>query len=232
MIRVSRPVRIYLTIILGMLLLRAIPLVISISWPNPDRIPPWGVLLVFGAAGLLGVYLASRAGFPEIGSQHITPVQRFVIPSVMGVGFGIVTVLLDMLQPLDPALQIQFPTSLIAYPLGGIIEEILFRLVLTTLLVWLISTIILKGKFQQPVFWVIAFGIALLYAGLQIAAYAQIAGPVGGLTALRFILLIGVYFLVAAFVYRRYGFVAVVMMRLGQYAIWHILWGFFVTVIH
>jgi hypothetical protein len=211
--------------IIGMLILRAIPLVGTISsWPNAYRIPHWTTILAFGIVGVLGVFLAPKAGFPEIGSSKITVVQRVVIPSVLGLGVGVISIFIDTILHLDYAIEIDLPTSLIAYPLDGILEEIQLRLLLTTFLVWLLSTMILKGKFQEHVFWAIAGIVAVAYTWWQIVVYTQFAGAVDTDTVVRFVVLTGAYFLVAAFVYRRFGFLAVVVMRLAQYLLWHILW--------
>jgi len=36
---------------------------------------------------------------------------------------------------------------------------------------------------------------------------------------------IAVYFLLAAYYYRKYGFLAAISMRMGDYLVWHIIWG-------
>jgi hypothetical protein len=132
---------------------------------------------------------------------------------------------MDVLQPLGSEVQIAFRASLVVYPMAGILEEILLRLFLTTMLVWLVSAVILRGRGQQTVFWVVAVVVGLMYAMLQMAAYTMVAGEVTFLAGVWFLVQIGCYFVVAAYIYRRYGFLAAVAMRMGDYLIWHIIWG-------
>jgi hypothetical protein len=37
--------------------------------------------------------------------------------------------------------------------------------------------------------------------------------------------MIAANFIVAAFLYRKYGFLAAISMRMGDYLLWHIIWG-------
>lgn len=81
------------------------------------------------------------------------------------------------------------------------------------------------GRGQGAVFWAVAVGLA--YAALQIGAYRTIAEEATFLIGLRFLALIGATFLVTAYVSRRYGFLAAVAMRMGDYLGWHIAWAAF-----
>jgi hypothetical protein len=183
------------------------------------------ILVIFGL-GFIGLRLTSKAGFADIWDNTISNKQRFFLPALIGLVFGILSVLFDLIQPLATDIQIKLPGSLLVYPIGGILEEIIFRLLLTTFLVWLISSVILRGKWQKLVFWIVAIAVGLVYAFLQISQYAVLSGsPIEPLVAVRFILVIGAFFIVAAYLFRRYGFLAAVSMRLADYLIFHILWG-------
>jgi hypothetical protein len=41
----------------------------------------------------------------------------------------------------------------------------------------------------------------------------------------QFFIMIAANFIVAAFLYRKYGFLAAISMRMGDYLLWHIIWG-------
>ena len=218
----------YLALFAFVILLRLILFAIPADYvlQEQEQMLSLPAILVIFAIGYAGLGLTPKAGFAEMMDKTVSHVQRFAIPALLGLGFGILSLLFDLVQPLGGAIQIKLPASLLIYPIGGILEEILFRLLLTTLLVWLISGVILKGKGQTTVFWVVAVAVGLLYAFLQIGQYMSLTGEaVQPLVALRFLVLIGAYFIVAAYVFRKYGFLAAVTLRLADYLVFHILWG-------
>jgi hypothetical protein len=183
------------------------------------------ILLIF-ALGLIGLRLTPKAGFAEMWDASVSNRNRFLISILIGLGFGVLSVLFDLLQPLGGDIQIKLPASLLVYPIGGVLEEIIFRLLLTTLLVWLISVVLLRGRWQNQVFWIVAVAVGLLNAFLQIGQFAMLTGQtVDPLIALRFFVLIGIFFIVAAYLFRKYGFLAAVSMRLADYLLFHIIWG-------
>lgn len=221
-------VKAYLGLFAFVAILRIILFFVPVEYvlPNQEQMVAIPTILVIFALGLIGLRLTPKAGFAEMLDANISNKQRFLIPILVGLGFGIVSVIFDLLQPLGANIQIKLPASLLVYPIGGVLEEIMFRLLLTTFLVWLISTVILRDKWQSPVFWIVAITVGLLYAFLQIGQYAMLTGlPVEPLVALQFIVIIGVFFITAAYLFRRYGFLAAVSMRLADYLIFHIIWG-------
>jgi hypothetical protein len=153
--------------------------------------------------GWVGVYLAPGTGFTGMWQKDISQRKRFLEPALVGVGIGTLSVILDIIQPLASEELVAIPASLVAYPLAAIIEEIVFRLFLTTTLVWIFSNMLLRGNWQELVFWVmnIFLGVA------------------------HFFIMIALYFILAAFYYRRYGFLAAISMSMGNFLVWHILWG-------
>ena len=228
MAKLPSSVKAYLALFAFVVVLRIILFFVPVEYPLPNQEQLVAIprIIVIFALGYVGLRLAPKAGFAEIYNATVSNKQRFLLPILIGLGFGVISVIFDLLQPLGVDLQIKLPGSLLVYPIGGILEEIMFRLLLTTSLVWLISTVIFKGKWQDQVFWFIAFAVGFLYAFLQIGQYATFTGsPVVPLVAFRFIVIIGVYFIVAAYLFRKYGFLAAVSMRLADYLIYHILWG-------
>jgi hypothetical protein len=175
--------------------------------------------------GWVGVYLAPGTGFAGMWQAGISNVQRLLIPALIGVGVGVVSVILDLVQPLGAESLIKFPASLVAYPLGGILEEIIFRLFLTTVMVWIVSNMLLRGRWQEVVFWGVTVFLGVFYTLSQISVYQSLMGTVDWLTVARFFIMIGVYFILASYFYRKYGFLAAISMRMGDYLVWHIIWG-------
>ncbi len=175
--------------------------------------------------GWVGVYLAPGTGFAGMWQADISHCKRFIIPALFGVGFGLLSIIFDLLQPLGSESLIKFPASLVAYPLAGILEEIIFRLFLTTTLVWIFSNMLLRGKWQEPVFWMVTVFLGVFYTLSQLSLFQSLLGTVDSLLLARFFIVIAAYFILAAYFYRKYGLLAAISMHLGYYLVWHIIWG-------
>jgi hypothetical protein len=175
--------------------------------------------------GWVGVYLAPGTGFTGMWQRDISQRKRFLEPALVGAGIGILSVILDLIQPLASEELVGIPASLVAYPLAGIIEEIVFRLFLTTTLVWIISNMLLRGNWQELVFWAVNVFLGVFYTLSQLTQYDNLFASVNLLTAAHFFVMIALYFILAAFYYRRYGFLAAISMSMGNFLVWHILWG-------
>ena len=175
--------------------------------------------------GWVGVYLAPGTGFAGMWQKDISLFKRFLEPALVGVGIGLFSIVFDLFQPLTGESLIKFPASLVAYPLAGILEEIIFRLFLTTAFVWIVSNVLLRGKWQEWVFWVVSVFLSVFYTLSQLSEYRNLISGIDLVVVARFFVAIGVYFILAAFYYRRYGFLAAISMRLGYYVVWNIIWA-------
>lgn len=177
------------------------------------------------AVGWVGVYLAPVTGFTGMWQKEISQRKRFLEPALIGVGIGVLAIGFDLLQPLRGESLIKFPASLVAFPLAGILEEIIFRLFLTTTFVWMISNALLRGRWQEWIFWGVNIFLAVFYTISQLSQYQNLIAALDLIVVARFFVVIAVYFILAAFYYRKSGFLAAISMRLGYYLVWNILWG-------
>jgi hypothetical protein len=175
--------------------------------------------------GWVGVYLAPGTGFAGMWQKETSNIKRFLEPALIGVGIGLLSIGFDLIQPLGGESLIKFPASLVAYPLAGILEEIIFRLFLITTLVWMFSNMLLRGKWQEVVFWMVNVFLGVFYTLSQLSQYQSLVGTIDILVLARFFVVIAVYFLLAAYYYRKYGFLAAISMRLGDYLVWNVIWG-------
>jgi hypothetical protein len=175
--------------------------------------------------GWVGVYLAPGTGFSGMWQKDISHLKRFLEPALIGVGIGLLAIGFDLLQPLKGESLIKFPASLVAYPLAGIMEEIIFRLFLTTTFVWIISNVLLRGRWHEGVFWVVSVFLAVFYTLTQLSQYQNLVADLNIIVVARFFVVIAVYFILVAYYYWRFGFLAAISMRLGYYLVWLIIWG-------
>jgi hypothetical protein len=142
--------------------------------------------------------------------------------SALAVGLALIMVCVDVVSPYAADLNVPFPTSLLFYPAIGFVAEVAFHLVpLAALLLVLrplaprvgptrtIGAAILVVALVEP-----AFQVAL--AGPQTYPAWQIAYMTAHIYALNVLQL---------WVFRRYDFLSMYVVRLAYYLVWHIVWG-------
>ena len=129
-----------------------------------------------------------------------------------------------MLNPYKiPALPL--PISIPYWIYVAIFDEFFWRLFVLTFLVWLFSYKLLKENHQEKVFWAMAILEAILYMLLQTAMFIQNVGPITIVLFFQIILIGGGYTVAACYCYRKGGFLAVMVIRIMQYMVYHVLYG-------
>lgn len=223
--RLSISMKIYLGLVVAIVILAGMNIFLPLEI-NQGQQASWFYVIAVAVVGWIGVLLSPKTGFPEMWDSKISNKQRFWLPALVGLGMGIVMVLSDLFKPLGREAQTRFPDSLIVFSFGGITEEIIIHLFLTTFLVWLISGLILRGRYQETVFWLVAIGGALFYWFVQVNAIRTYFPEQFSVTlAIQLFLIIGVTITAGAYFFRKGGFLAALSLRYGFYLIWHIIWG-------
>jgi hypothetical protein len=210
-------------------------------FPHPSQKATfaWSFLGILTAVGLVGVWLSRRTGFPAMWDERVAAWQRFALPALVGVAFGVESILADRAWGLTKivaerlnirSFHMAFPASAFVYPGGAIIVDVLYHLVPLSLLVWLISNLLLRGRGQERVFWVVAVLLSAFEPVTQTGVLAPLFGKElmlkGHETLLVYMLLEGYAFnLAQAYFFRRYGFLACLTTRIAMYLVWHVLWG-------
>jgi hypothetical protein len=121
-------------------------------------------------------------------------------------------------------------SSLVASAIAGIGEELLFRLFFISLWVWLISSVILKGKWQNQIFWLVAVFSALACAFGHVLSVILLfgfkaPGDIPAALMSEIILLNGVLSVFAAYYLRKSGFLASEGLHFWTDVVWHVVWG-------
>ena len=221
----SPSLNIYLILVVIMLVLAVLELMLPLAI-NQGQQMSLVTVIVAAVLGWVGLVLSPRAGFPEMNEPNISSKQRFWIPGLVGLILGLVMVLFDLLSPLGTEIQTKFPDSLIVFSLAGLFEEIIIHLFLATLLIWLVAGVILRNRYQQSVFWIVAVGVSLLYWLLQVSAIqTYFPEKFSVVLAIQMLFIIGSTITVGAYFFRKSGFLAALALRYGFYLIWHIIWG-------
>lgn len=223
--------RIYLGLVLFLVSVKSVFLLAPVKFPLQDQAGAfsWLTILIIAVLGFIGLVLSRKTGFPDIWDSRISNRQRFLIPAAIGLVYGGITVLVELIgartHPLQvsPDVHVKFPLSIPFYAYGAIFLEILLRLFAIPFLLWLVSNLALRHRWQTQIFWLAAVLVAL-YEPLPYMTEA--VHNTGILSALR--ILVGPLFvgnLVAAYIFRKYGFLAPLVMRLSLYLIWHVIYG-------
>ena len=244
--KLSLSVKIYIVLVVILSILTAI----NAFLPQGDFAPPeqeipipkpiialvnaGTALVLYGGLGFIGLKLAQKLGFADIWDDSVSTRQRFLLPTLVGIGIGLFFIAVDLLlsqfHPLGSVPHPPFPTSLIVSAIAAIGEEIIFRLFFIPFWVWLISYVILKKRWQEPVFWLIAIFSALAFAFGHLPSVIVIFGidqinEVPPVLVLEIILLNGVLSMFAAYYFRKYGFLVAVGIHFWTDIVWHVIWG-------
>jgi len=223
--RLSGSVRVWLGIVV---VLAAIKIALDLFFPNtladPDQAAffQWIPLAILSALGLVGVLLSERTGFPDALDPRISTPYRIIVPILVGFGFAMFLVVIDLnthytqLVAARHGLQQQytgFLPMLLAFSGASVIVEVIYRLFPIPLLLFLVSNLLLRGRGQTQLFWVFA----------ALSSLAPDINVIPGL-AMSLVILItyAVNFTQATF-FRKYGYLAAILVRVGFYFVWHVL---------
>jgi len=184
--------------------------------------------------GTIGIVLADRTGFPSGWDSSIALRERVWLPIVIGIAFGVASAILDrftgltaLFTSMNPGqpFNVPFPGSIAFYAGGAIVVEVLYRLLPIPLLLWLISSLLLRGRGQTQVFWLLAIVLSLVEPATQELAVIRAGTEIAvAMTVIHVYL----FNLAQAITFRRAGFLASIIMRVSQYMIWHVAYGNFI----
>lgn len=224
---------------LALVKLVILPLFPPIAIDAVAAIFSWDVILIAGFIGSVGLWVADRTGFMPALDPSIANRQRYLIPLLIGGAIGTLASLLDLVTKGTEfiaenmgvaSFNTDYPLSLFIYTSGTVIVEAIFRLFLFPVLLWLISYVVLKKRWQEQTFWV----LILLFSFLE--PLGQLSGQMTPKVMENFGQFFVTMFLpmlltnypmgvAQAYLFRKFGFLASFMVRMGYYIIWHIVYG-------
>src|SRR5688572_1470405 len=199
----------------------------------------WDVIALTGFLGTVGLWIADRTGFMPALDPSVSNRQRYWIPLLIGGGIGILASLLDLVTKGTQfiaenmgvsSFNTEYPLSLFIYTSGTVVIEAIFRLFLFPVLLWLISYVVFKRRWQEQTFWVLILIFSFLEPLGQLTGQMtpEVMENFGQFFVMMFLpMLLNNYpmGLAQAYLFRRYGFLASFMVRMGYYIIWHIVYG-------
>ena len=223
----SPSLKIYSGIVLFLCAVKILFLLFPTAFPLAEQESAfrWTTIAVIALLGLIGLVLSRTTGIPDIWDSKVSVRQRFLLPTIIGLVYGVITVIRDLPSP--SPVHLKLPLSIAFYTYGAVFLEILLRLFAIPFLVWLISNLILRGRGQTPVFW-IAVVIAALYEPLP-----HITRDLTGVTTASIPLILVKWIVqplflanvISGWLLKKYGFLAPLTLRLSFYLVWHIIYG-------
>lgn len=198
--------------------------------PRREFFSPVTIAIV-ALTGGLGVYLASRTGFPAAWDRRVSHRLRFVFPLAVGAVLGVVSVILEvltggisfMVETLGmERFNAPFPGSILLYSGGAVVLEVVYRLLPIPVVLWIALRLGLPERYRLAAFVVLALVTSLLEPSGQTAVAIE-AGRFD-LAYSQFALGFG-YNLIQAYFFLKGGFLAALSVRWGHYAIWHVIYG-------
>lgn len=210
--------------------------ILAVFPPSGRPFPPIGAPIHLGVTlvGIAVIWCMHRSSFPAAWDARIPAQRRLLLPLLVGAIFGVLAIGIELytgsLQSLQETIgtkiTVGFPQSLIVYTSLSPFLELEYLVLPVSLLLWLIAGVVLRGRGETPIFWVLALlasAIEPLQQGPDVIAAAG-----GSITTLGIALYAVHSFgfnVSAAVLFRRYGLLAPILVRVGNYLIWHILFG-------
>jgi hypothetical protein len=157
------------------------------------------------------------------------------MPLVAGIALGGVNVSLRQFIPIDAALTAfaqsqgaeriapRLAGAILGYFSGGILISVVYFLILIPPVVYLVSDRLLKGQKQAIVFWAIATPL-VLWEPLTNPPLSFSIQAFGAIGALVIVVFGSIFCAVQAWFMRAFGFVALVLVRIGLYAVTHVIY--------
>ncbi len=230
--RFSRSVRVWFLLVAFLIAAKVcMQLLFPTTFADPSQAAlfAWPSLIAFSVIGLAGVLLSERTGFPDAWSGRISSFRRLLLPVLVGMAWALIPIGMDRLTGYTRLVAarhgiaqqyVGFWQSLLGFSTGAILVEIVYRLMVIPLVLWLVSNLLFKKRRQATIFWILALLTSALEPLGQLSDLTVMSG-------LPFIVLFSqqyLFNLTQATFFRRYGFLASILVRVGFYFVWHTLY--------
>jgi len=97
----STSTKIYFGLVAFLVVVKVVFVLFPTAFPGADQESAfnWTTISAIGLMGFVGLVLARRTDFPDIWDARISNFQRFFIPTLIGLIYGIETALRDLANP-------------------------------------------------------------------------------------------------------------------------------------
>lgn len=145
--------------------------------------------------------------------------RDLVVVIGLGAALAVPAIVIDLLGAFPRNLNVAFPAALLFYPSIALVAEVAFHLVPLAILasLWRITHL------RPTQALLVSLGIAALTEPVFQVVMGAGHSPAWANAYVGFHLLI--FSIVALAVFRRFGFLALYLFRVGYYLVWHVAWG-------
>jgi len=167
------------------------------------------VVPALAALGYRALTTLDARGY-RTGSMQSSPLAARIF--LGGLALSALPIGIDLIQPFSAEINIPTPGALIFYPVLAVMAEVQFHLLPLALLALVLPR-------ARPRLWLVV-PVALIEPAFQVILGG---GPAlqSGLVALH----VGIFNLLQLWLFFRNGFLAMILLRLGFYLGWHVIWG-------
>lgn len=184
-----------------------------------DLNPVLTVIAISILGGVLLTYLLARGWFAVFAVQNL---PGWAVAAGLGVVLALVMIFIDSRVILPPDINRPYPNALLFYPTIGFVVEIVFHVLPLTVLLFLLTTLFKSAAFETIV-WPCLLLVALLEPIFQTWFGFSRPYPAWVLAIIAFIIFL--INLAQLFLFKRYDFMTMYVLRLVYYLLWHIVWG-------
>ena len=203
----------------------------SHPWPVPVAAQAamfsWFIVAPVLILGGLGVALSSRVGFPSApaisdGVAWLRLALWTVVPGLaVGAAFLLQDATLHLIEGATRAsgvtwINVALPSSIGHYTAAAVMLESIYRIIPISILTWVLSSAILRNRWQAQVFWILALSTSMIEPASQSVLFAPNPASVGLVLATFGINLF------EADGFRRFGWPAPILFRVAFYGVWHV----------
>lgn len=181
-------------------------------------ISPLVAVAVTGAVGSAALGVLDKAGW--VGSGPVR--QGLARSTVLALGLGVAIIVADSALGFGEAINVSWPASIVFYPVMAFIAEVAFHLVPLALIVTV------SRRWRRLPAGAGAVMVPIIAVALFEALYQVVGSASDGISRLllAYLALHMTAFAIAGLTsLRRFGFGAMMWLRLAYYAIWHVAWG-------
>jgi hypothetical protein len=206
----------------------------------PFRVPAqqglfsWKSVIFFTSIALLGSGFAHIVGFPGMWDKGVSNRGRIWLPLAIGIVLGVGLLGVDRATGFSHLNATTFGVPSLSLPLGysiffqlfaSVSAAILYYLFALAFTVWFVGVLLLSRHWPSQVFWILAVVVSfwepwVLASQHHWALMRFTSAPAGVCGVLALIYAMD---FASAVLFRRFGFLAALILRISAMAVWHII---------